>query len=83
MPITTPSQQLKKDSAAHRVLTALRQSGSVSTREAMVDLAVGHPAREICRLRNEYGIKINTVTKHNPLTNQRYARWFLVNEVAA
>ena len=82
MRIKTPAQQLVKDSAAHRVLKALRESGSVSTREAMVDLAVGHPAREICRLRNEYGININTVTKRNPLTNQRYARWFLVNESA-
>lgn len=82
MPVTTPSQQIRKNSATWRVLQALRESGSVSTREAMTDLAVGHPAREICRLRNEYNFKINTVTKRNPLTNQRYARWFLVQEAA-
>ena len=80
MSIVTPTQQIRKNSATGRVFDALRENGSISTREAMTDLAVGHPSREICRLRNEYGIKINTVMKRNPMTNQRYARWFLVRE---
>lgn len=83
MSVLTVADHLKRQTATGRVLRTLQITGSISTREAMIDLAVGHPAREICRLRNEFGFKIETVKKNNPTTNQRYARWVLVEQEAA
>lgn len=58
------------------ILMHMRKSGSISQREAMLDYSIQSLTKRISELRSK-GYKIKTVHKHHPITQQKYARYFL------
>lgn len=59
-----------------RLLAYLRKQGSVSAREAMLDLNIGSTTKAIHRLRSA-GFDVQTFNRTNPATGQSYARYYL------
>jgi biotin operon repressor len=62
-----------------RLLKYLRKQGSVSAREAMLDLNIGSTTKAIHRLR-EAGFEVQTHPRTNPATGQSYARYYLIEK---
>jgi DNA-binding Lrp family transcriptional regulator len=59
-----------------QILKHLRKAGSITQREAMLDLSVQSLTRRITELRQR-GFNIQGVQKLHPVTNQRYMRYTL------
>ena len=59
-----------------RILKHLRKSGSITVREAIVDLHVSSLTKRVHELR-EAGHEIVSVVKHHPVTGQKYTRYYL------
>ena len=59
--------------------TYLQKAGSISQREAMIDLSIGSLSKEIRRLK-DHGVEIITEQRKHPATGQRYARYKLVKQ---
>ena len=68
--------------SANRILKHLKALASITQREAILEYSTGQLSREISRLR-EAGYNINTLTKYNPVTGQRYARYRYLGESSA
>lgn len=62
-----------------RLLKYLRKQGSVSAREAMLDLNIGSATKAIHRLRTA-GFDVQTHERTNPATGQSYARYYLIEK---
>lgn len=77
---TTKINRFAAESA--RLLQYLENQRSVSSREMLLDLGIGSPTKAIHRLRSEYGQRIATVNKRNPVTGQRYARYYYLGAAA-
>lgn len=56
------------------ILKHLRKAGSITVREAMVEYSISSLTKRINELR-ELGYDIVSVTKHHPVTGQRYVRY--------
>jgi biotin operon repressor len=59
------------------VLAHLRRAGSITQREALLDHSIQCLTKRIQELRN-MGYRIVTRVRNHPLTNQRYARYELL-----
>jgi len=62
-----------------RLLKFMRKQGSVSAREAMLDLNIGSATKAVHRLR-EAGFDVQTHTRTHPVTGQSYARYYLIEK---
>lgn len=62
---------------AFRILKHLGRTGSITQREALLDLSVQSLTRRITELRSFY--EITSVTRYNRSTGQRYMRYYLGN----
>lgn len=62
-----------------KILNHLRKTGTISIREAMDDysLSGGHLTKIISRLRNDEGYTITRKMLAHPVTNSRYARYYM------
>ncbi|MBL4783891.1 MAG: hypothetical protein JKY49_00535 [Cohaesibacteraceae bacterium] len=58
-----------------RLWNHLRDVGSISVREAMLDLHINSLSRRICDLQLR-GPRIPRVMKENPATGERYMRYY-------
>ena len=67
------------------VLRHMYKTGSISVREAMADYGMsgGHLTKIISQLRNDRQIDIVREMKMHPLTQTKYARYFLRSHVRA
>ena len=63
----------------NRLLKFMRKQGSISAREAMLDLNIGSTTKAIHRLR-EAGFDVQTHTRTNPATGSSYARYYLIEK---
>jgi hypothetical protein len=61
---------------AHTVYRHMRDAGSITQREAILDHSVQSLTRRITEI-NDAGIRTKREDKRHPLTNQRYARYSL------
>ena len=63
---------------ARKVLLHMQKTGSISAREALLDLDVTSSslARRICDL-EEAGVKVERIRKIHPTTGKRYTRYAL------
>jgi len=59
-----------------RILKHLRKAGSLTVREAIVDLHVSSLTKRVQELR-EAGHNIISTPKHHPVTGQKYVRYHL------
>lgn len=59
-----------------QILKHLRKAGSITQREALMDLGVQSLTRRITTLRDR-GFNIHSVPKVHPTTGQRYVRYVL------
>lgn len=59
------------------LLQHLKTNRTVSPREAILDLCIGSPTKEIHRLR-ERGHRIEQTWRKNPVTGQRYSRYYYI-----
>ncbi|MGC3025860.1 helix-turn-helix domain-containing protein [Burkholderia sp. DN3021] len=59
-----------------KILKHLRTAGSITQREALMDLSIQSLTRRITTLRDR-GFNIHGVPKIHPLTRQRYMRYVL------
>lgn len=62
-----------------RLLKYLRKQGSVSSREAMLDLNIGSTTKAVHRLRVA-GFDVQTHARTHPVTGQSYARYYLIEK---
>ena len=58
-----------------KVLKYLKQTGTITQREALLDLSVQSLTKRISELRRD-GHDIESKTRHHPVTGQRYCRYF-------
>lgn len=58
------------------ILHHIDATGSISQREALIEYSVQSLTKRISELR-KMGYPIRTEFKHNPITGQRYARYFI------
>lgn len=63
---------------AATLLRHLNAAGSITQREAMADHSIQSLTKRVSELRRA-GIPISTVNRKHPVTNQRYARYYLVD----
>lgn len=56
------------------IIKHLRKAGSITVREALVEYSISSLTKRIQELR-ENGYDIVSVTKHHPVTGQRYVRY--------
>lgn len=75
MPIVPNKNDLTPQ--AQKVLAFLEKTGSITQREAIIDLSVQSLTRRITELRDA-GYDIEREDRNHPTTGQRYARYFLV-----
>jgi len=68
-------------SQINTVLKHLKITGSITVRDAMVEYNIMSLPRRILDL-EELGYSFNRVNKTNPVTGQRYTRYYLVSENA-
>jgi len=61
---------------AMAIVRHIEKAGSITQREAMVDLSVQSLTRRITEIRDK-GIRIKSVWKKHPTTGQRYKRYSL------
>jgi hypothetical protein len=61
-----------------QILKHLRKAGSITQREALLDLSVQSLTRRITELRLR-GFNIEGIQKQHPVTGQRYMRYTLGN----
>ena len=80
--MTTTAKINRFAAESSRLLQYLEQRRSISAREMLLDLGIGSPTKAIHRLRSEYGQRIATVNKRNPVTGQRYARYYYLGAAA-
>ena len=59
---------------AHTVLNHIRNAGSITQREALMDHSIQCLTKRIQELR-DCGFKVKTTVKKHPITGQRYARY--------
>lgn len=59
---------------AHTVLNHIRNAGSISQREALMDHSIQCLTKRVQELR-VCGYKVKTTFKKHPITGQRYARY--------
>lgn len=64
-------------SKTNALLQHLVTNRTISPREAMLDLQIGSPTKEIHRLR-ERGHRIAQTWRKNPVTGQRYSRYYYI-----
>ena len=78
--------QLLKNTRAPRQLKAVVEfmlaAGSITVREAMIDVKVQSLTSVINQLRKR-GIEVESEWKHHPTTNQRYTRYHLSDRAKA
>jgi hypothetical protein len=60
----------------HLILNFMRRNGSITVREAMIDLHIQSCTKRISELR-ALGHKITSVRKRHAVTGQTYVRYFL------
>ena len=61
------------------IMKHLETVGSITNREAIVEYNIMALPRRIKDL-EEFGVKFSRVKKAHPVTNQRYTRYFLIEE---
>lgn len=61
---------------ARTALKRLRNTGSLTNREALIDHSIQHLPKRIQELRDA-GFDITSVWKTHPVTGQRYTRYYL------
>ena len=67
-------------SQLQQVARFMIRAGSISQREALLDLHVQSLTSVISKLRNIPGMKIRTEYKEHPVTRQKYARYHLLSK---
>lgn len=70
---------MKPNTIQARVLKHLRKQGNISPREIYLDCHAGSPTKVVSELRKK-GYPIVSITKHHPVTGQRYVRYTLQEE---
>ena len=63
-----------------RLLKYLRKQGSVSSREAMLDLNIGSTTKAVHRPYRVAGFDVQTHARTHPVTGQSYARYYLIEK---
>ena len=63
-----------------KIIAHMKAQGSISQREALLDYSVQSLTKRISELR-EVGFNIHRELHKHPITGQRYARYYLAQEV--